>query len=628
MNLKIYLLFGFIILMLLIPASFFADTPEELEKKLASAPPAERAKKLNELAFAFREKAPAKTREYAEEALNVARRSSDKNEEAAALKNIGLSYFLVGEYEKTLEYYFQVLNIFKEMDQGRGVAVMKASIANVVWSMGDFENAMNYYHDALAYFRAAGETGNTASLLNNLGNVYLQWGKYPEALECYLQSLDIKKTLKDPNHSGEAYTLNNIGLAYRELDETAKALEFHQKALDLMRQIDSKKGISLCLNNIGLVYLKEGKPDRALEYFERSIGIKQEIDDNPGLSMVLTSIGDAYMERGESAKALDHYHRALAMREKLKDIAGVAAVYVDIGCIYRKLKDYERAIQYLEKAIPPAQQTQTRETLREAFDLLSRVYSEKGDTSAAWEYNARALMVKDEMFNKTANKRIRELQLKYETGRLKSGFAVQKKRLMLYIFTAAFLFIFAVTFLYFIVRSRRRIISKTDSLLQRKDMEIEYRVRQIHEINAELDSLKKKKKTKKYEGSRLTDKQSETYLVNLIRFMEHEKPYLDEDLTLKELADRTGIPLRDLSRIINEKLHKNFSDFINFYRVEEAKHLLLREGKLEMTILDIAYDVGFNSKSNFNSVFKRHTGITPSFYKKKKDGEARIASVG
>jgi AraC-like DNA-binding protein len=232
------------------------------------------------------------------------------------------------------------------------------------------------------------------------------------------------------------------------------------------------------------------------------------------------------------------------------------------------------------------------------------------------------------MFSKAANKRIRELQLKYETGRLKSGFAAQRKRLILYIFVAVFLFTFAVIFLYFIGRSRRRIISKTDSLLHRKDMEIEYRVRQIQEINAELDSLKKEKKNKKYEGSRLTDKQSEIYLVNLIRFMELEKPYLEEDLTLKELADRTGIPLRDLSRIINEKLHKNFSDFINFYRVEEAKHLLLLEGSREMTILDIAFEVGFNSKSNFNSAFKRHTGITPSLYKKRKDEEAKIGSTG
>ena len=165
-------------------------------------------------------------------------------------------------------------------------------------------------------------------------------------------------------------------------------------------------------------------------------------------------------------------------------------------------------------------------------------------------------------------------------------------------------------------------------LLQRKDMEIDYRVRQIEEINAEFENLKKEKKKKKYEGSGLTSAQSKAYLSQLFRFMEQEKPFLEEGLTLKDLAERTGISLRDLSRIVNEKLHKNFNDFINFYRVEEAKQLLLLQGEKEMSILDIAFEVGFNSKSSFNSVFKKQTGMTPSFFKKKGDKGLRIASAG
>lgn len=66
-----------------------------------------------------------------------------------ALKNIGLSYFLVGEYEKTLEFYFQAQNIYKEAREERGMAVIKASIGNVAWSLGDCPPAAKRYGNRL-----------------------------------------------------------------------------------------------------------------------------------------------------------------------------------------------------------------------------------------------------------------------------------------------------------------------------------------------------------------------------------------------------------------------------------------------------------------------------------------------
>lgn len=618
----------FIVLFLFTLVFYAADTPQMLEKKLASAPKEEKVKILNEIAFAYRKISPEKTREYGGKALQLARQLSDKDEEAKALKNMGLSYFLVGEYEKTLEFYFQAQNIFKEAREERGIAVIKASIGNVAWSLGDFENAMKYYREALDIFRERDEKRNTASLINNMGNIYLQWGKYANALEAYLESLEIKKTLKEKNYYGMALTLSNIGLIYRELEDADRALEFHQKALEIMKKLDSKKGISLCMNNIGLVYLKKKILDRALEYFEKSLQLKEEIKDNPGISEVLGSIGDVWRAKGEKNRALDYYNRSLAIRETLKDNAALAEIHKDIGSIHKEMGDYEKGVLYLEKSLSLSKQTQTREILRETLSLLSEIYSIRGDKTKSWEYHAQSLLVKDEMFNKVTNKRIRELQIKYETGQIKTRFDMQKKRLTLYITAAVVLFIFTVIGLYFVVRSRRSIISKTDALLQRKDMEIDYRVRQIEEINVELKTLKKEKKKKKYKGSRLTTTQSKAYLSRLIRFMEQEKPFLEEDLTLKDLAERTGIPLRDLSRIVNEKLHKNFNDFINFYRVEEAKQLLLLQGEKEMSILDIAFEVGFNSKSSFNSIFKKQTGMTPSLFKKKGDKGLRIASAG
>jgi AraC-like DNA-binding protein len=123
-------------------------------------------------------------------------------------------------------------------------------------------------------------------------------------------------------------------------------------------------------------------------------------------------------------------------------------------------------------------------------------------------------------------------------------------------------------------------------------------------------------KSKKYEKSSLTSKNSEKYLEKLLTIMESEKPFLNNDLTLQKLSEMLSVSQHHLSQIINEKLNQNFFDFVNSYRIEEAKRLLLdKRGEL-LTILAIAEEVGFNSKSAFNIAFKKYTSMTPTQFKK------------
>lgn len=104
-------------------------------------------------------------------------------------------------------------------------------------------------------------------------------------------------------------------------------------------------------------------------------------------------------------------------------------------------------------------------------------------------------------------------------------------------------------------------------------------------------------------------------LEQLKKFMETEKPYLDPRLTLSQLAQMVDIPSRKLSEMINDNLGQNFMDLINTYRIEEAKIRLLSPKDSKETVLEVMYDVGFNSKSSFNTIFKKKVGKTPSEFK-------------
>jgi AraC-like DNA-binding protein len=90
--------------------------------------------------------------------------------------------------------------------------------------------------------------------------------------------------------------------------------------------------------------------------------------------------------------------------------------------------------------------------------------------------------------------------------------------------------------------------------------------------------------------------------------------FTDENLSLKKLAALANVSTHQLSEFINTNYHKNYSVLINELRIKKAQKLLLE--KPEYTILAIAYEVGFKSKSSFNEAFLKISGITPSQFKK------------
>jgi AraC-like DNA-binding protein len=120
----------------------------------------------------------------------------------------------------------------------------------------------------------------------------------------------------------------------------------------------------------------------------------------------------------------------------------------------------------------------------------------------------------------------------------------------------------------------------------------------------------------KYSGSRFTDEESKEYAEKLTFYMKSARPYLNPDLSLPQLATDMNISGHFLSRVINEQFNHNFFDFVNGYRVEEFKEKIKDPAYNNYSLLGIAFECGFNSKSAFNRIFKQVTGLTPSEYKK------------
>jgi len=114
----------------------------------------------------------------------------------------------------------------------------------------------------------------------------------------------------------------------------------------------------------------------------------------------------------------------------------------------------------------------------------------------------------------------------------------------------------------------------------------------------------------KYKSSSVTPEQQQQLLIKLKNVMSASKPFLKSDFSLPELADQLHVTVHQLSQVINEGLGKSFFEMTAEYRIEEAKRLLKEQ--MNIKIEEIAEQVGYNSKSSFNTSFKKITGKTPS----------------
>lgn len=151
----------------------------------------------------------------------------------------------------------------------------------------------------------------------------------------------------------------------------------------------------------------------------------------------------------------------------------------------------------------------------------------------------------------------------------------------------------------------------------------------VAEINdaEKLEAVANQPQKQVTEKAGLHHEKIDSLVQQIVVLMEREKLYQETELTLQQLAARLDVPTYQVSQALNEGLKKNFYDVVNGYRVEEAKRLLLDARNKNYTILSVGFEAGFNSKTTFNTVFKKFTGLTPTEFRGRDPKPAITAAI-
>ena len=136
--------------------------------------------------------------------------------------------------------------------------------------------------------------------------------------------------------------------------------------------------------------------------------------------------------------------------------------------------------------------------------------------------------------------------------------------------------------------------------------------------------IEEEQQSSKVSSSELSDIKYDIYIEQILSYMKNNKPYIDCDLTLESFSKNVDLHYKLISKLLNNRLNQTFNDFINSYRIEEVKKRLADPENSKQTIISIAFECGFNSKSSFNSFFKKSEEITPTEFRKRALEKAQL----
>lgn len=506
--------------------------------------------------------------------------SSNGTQEASKYARLLQEAYKNGEYELSKVYSDSLLLISKLYGiDDMGVMALNSQ-AIYYKNNGNKEKAIALYHQALKSTDSLpNNQGPQAMILVNMGNIYTDIGSYEKSIKTMDKLLSITDTIYSFSRI-KAAALIGQSTNYIQLKDYAKGLEYCELALALAKVMKDENITGAALNNLSDIYIARKDYKNALETTEKGLGLKEVQKATKNRGWLLLNNGIAHYHLSQQDDAFNSFKESLTLAQEKKLPLIEMYSYEYLAKIYEDKEDFEKSFQ--------------------AQKEYSRIKSDtEGDEKNAAITDMRQDIKSSELSRDTANQELQATKKDIKKGLLYGGTII-----------AGFLSV-----LLFLIYKKR----KTEQ--ENIDLREKYKsLREIIENTNESTTISKNTKVateeKSYANSSLTESDRQLHKQRILQMMRLEKPYLNPELRLAEIAQKLDLSAAHFSEILHYCFKENFYNFINFYRVAEAQELLKQPSYHDEKIIAVAFDSGFKSKTTFNRVFKNVTGLTPSDYRK------------
>lgn len=524
-------------------------------------------------------------------------------------EKISLAYMIKGEPQKGIDIVNKIAEKYK--DKFSEDERIKLQILNV-----RFFEQMDRNEEALALInKLLPQTENDlykGNLYTFRGGINMDKSNYDAAAKDYYNALRLyEKINSQPNI---ITTYNRLGMLNHALENFPKAIKYYDMALERALKAKSERDLVVLYLNMGNLYQKIDSLDRALDYYDKNLELLKKTNNVPDMARNLLNRGNVFLKQEKYAQAFENYKQSLAICQKYGIDFGKMHNYSSIGKAYIQTKEYAKAIPALDSALYFAKAMEAKDIEMGVYSSFSEVYKNTGNYQKALEYYTKYHESEQKVMNDEKHKTLSELEIKYESElkdqkikQINQSLATKKAENQMLILGVLSLISIAGFIIYFLVYRNR-----TLKQLYERNIEV---MNSFHFKAPEEDELEEVAETTTENEDNL-----KKIFDRILYSLEKEKIYINPTLSLSETAEHVKSNDKYVSAAIAEHANMNYSNFINFYRINEAKRLIYEDGHFNLN--EVMYACGFNSRTTFYNAFKKHTGLSPKQFKEM--GEANL----
>ena len=362
----------------------------------------------------------------------------------------------------------------------------------------------------------------------------------------------------------------------------------------------------VCLFRTALIYTEEKDFENSIDCLLRAKLIHEEIPNIYLLTFENQALGNNYRNLGKNGLALEYFNIALNDAKKIGDQNLIAAILQNTGTVYFDKGEYVKSIEYSREAWDIYIELNDLNALMQLSQNFVEIYSRINKPDSIVKFFQKYKELSDSLFSRQTASSIAEIQTKYETEKREkelelSTMLVERQKSKLVLMTILIIALIVNSIAYYIYHRRKH---KQNILLAKVNLE--------NKLLQEADAKNRLR-------TAISDKTSKEIIEKLTHQLENKKCYLEPDLNINTLAQLIGTNREYLSQIIHKTYNKNFNEFVNYYRVQEAIEILkqiVSNGHENWTMETVAEKSGFKYTSTFNPAFKTVMNMSPTEFKK------------
>ena len=471
------------------------------------------------------------------------------------------------------------------------LANLKFREIHLLLDLGEFDKATEMFDELEAQRLSAGLQPEAYLIRSRM---YQRSGDFTSALHMNRRALEEQLHVENTAlilrlHFSKGALLYQLGEPELALDEYLRAELYVSGPYRLLQQ----GTIDL---NMGASYSSLELFDQALERLSRAVSVAEQFNDTLATMQGLVNMANVYSRSGAYDQALDTYNKVLGLAELQQNLIGMMITRMNMGTLYLDIADHSSAERELQKALELSLELEAVNEFNYIVQILSSLYDEIGDLGQVVFFLRSQIEHQRFLLEKRHERLVSDLKREYELDITERELenvrlaAVSTRRTMTAILIVLLMgAVFVVSYLFQ--------KNKSLSVLFERNLEL------LNTLYAPVDEGKVRE-------AEFDDDPQKRLFFRIKQAMEQDKLYKNPELTVGMLAVHVSSNTKYTSSALSVHGKKSFSSFVNFYRINEAKRLLLEKGN-KITIDGLLESCGYRSRSTFYRAFSEYAGMTP-----------------